>query len=199
MRRRGGVILSIVLLPLLVLLGYFLMMRFQGSFEGFRTPLKDGLPLPDAAPSSPVVQQVVYVIVDGLRYDASLEMPFLNGLRKQGAYAVMHSKPPSYSQPSWTTLVTGAWPDINDCPPLNADYEDIKPFGVDHLFAAVRRAGLTSAAAGFVWWEKMIPQDLLQAGFYVEGEDDAADRAVLAKSLEFLTTVRPNLLLYMSS
>ncbi len=193
MRRRGGVILSAVLLPLLALLGYFLMMRFQGSFEGFRSPLKGALP--DAASSSPVVQQVVYVIVDGLRYDTSLEMPFLNGLREQGAHAVMHSQAPSYSQPSWTTLVTGAWPDINDCPPLNADYEAIKPFGVDHLFAAVRRAGMTSAVAGFNWWEKMIPQDLLQAGFYVEGEDDAADRAVLAKALEFLTTARPNLLL----
>lgn len=193
MRRRGGVILSIILLPILALLGYFVMMRFQGSFEGFRSPLKEALP--DAAPSSPVVQQVVYIIVDGLRYDTSLEMPFLNGLREKGAYAVMHSKPPSYSQPSWTTLVTGAWPDINDCPPLNAEYDDIQPFRVDHLFATVRRAGMTSAAVGFNWWEKMIPQDLLQAGFYVEGEDDAADRAVLAKALEFLTTVRPNLLL----
>lgn len=193
MRRRGGVILSVILLPLLVLLGYFVMMRFQGSFEGFRSPLKEALP--EAASTSPVVQQVVYVIVDGLRYDTSLEMPFLNGLREKGAYAVMHSQAPSYSQPSWTTLVTGAWPDINDCPPLNAEYEDIPPFGVDHLFAVVRRAGMTSAAVGFNWWEKMIPQDMLQAGFYVEGEDDAADRAVLAKALEFLTTVRPNLLL----
>jgi len=193
MRRRSGVILSVVLLPLLVLLGYFVMMRFQGSFEGFRSPLKGALP--EAAPTSPVVQQVVYIIVDGLRYDTSLGMPFLNGLRQKGAYAVMHSKPPSYSQPSWTTLVTGAWPDINGSPPLNADYEDMKPIAVDHLFAAVRRAGMTSAIAGFIWWQKLVPQDLLQDGFYVEGEDDAADRAVLAKALEFLTTVRPNLLL----
>ena len=193
MRRRSGVILSMVLLPLLVLLGYFVMMRFQGSFEGFRSPLKGALP--EAVPTSPVVQQVVYVIVDGLRYDTSLGMPFLNSLRQKGAYAVMHSKPPSYSQPSWTTLVTGAWPDINGSPPLNADYEDMKPIAVDHLFAAVRRAGMTSAIAGFIWWQKLVPQDLLQDGFYVEGEDDAADRAVLAKALEFLTTVRPNLLL----
>ena len=90
-------------------------MRFQSSFEQYKSPLEGTLP--EAQPSSPIVQQVVYVIVDGLRYDTSLDMPYLNYLREQGAYAVMHSKPPSYSQPSWTTLVTGAWPAINGSPP----------------------------------------------------------------------------------
>ena len=193
MRRWSGIILSIILLPLLAASGYFLLMRFQSSFEQYKSPLEGALP--DAAASSPIVQQVVYVIVDGLRYDTSLDMPYLNYLREQGAYAVMHSKPPSYSQPSWTTLVTGAWPAINGSPPLNAEYEDIKPIQVDHIFAALRRAGMTSAIAGFNWWEKMVPQDLLSAGFYVEGEDDAADRAVMKESLEFLDSVRPNLLL----
>lgn len=194
MRRGGGIILSLILLPLLAAAGYFVMMRFQTSFEQYQSPIIEGT-LPEAQPSSPVVQQVVYVIVDGLRYDTSLGMPFLNYLRKQGAYAVMHSTPPSYSQPSWTTLVTGARPDINGSPPLNAEYYDIQPIQVDHIFAALRRAGMTSAVAGFNWWEKMIPQDLLLAGFYVEGENDAADRAVVGKALEFLSQVRPNLLL----
>lgn len=193
MRRKRGIILSLLLLPFLAVTGYFVMMRFQGSFEQFQSPLEGELP--SARSSSPVVQQVVYVIVDGLRYDTSLEMPFLNQLREAGAVARMHSTPPSFSQPSWTTLVTGAGPDISGCPPLNAEYEDIEPIKVDHIFASLRRAGMTSAAAGHYWWEKMIPQDLLQAGFYVEGEDEAADEAVLDKSLQFLATVRPNLLL----
>ena len=193
MRRWSGIILSVILLPLLAAAGYFILMRFESSFAQFKSPLESALP--EAQPGSPIVQQVVYVIVDGLRYDTSLDMPYLNYLREQGAYAAMHSKAPSYSQPAWTTLVTGAWPDINGSPPLNAEYDDIQPIEVDHLFASVRRAGMTSAVAGFNWWEKMIPQDLLSAGFYVEGEDDAADRAVVSKSLEFLTSVRPNLLL----
>ncbi len=193
MRRRRSIVLSLILLPLLAALGYFVMMRFQGSFEGFQSPRQGELPA--AQPSSPVVQQVVYVIVDGLRYDTSLEMPFLNKLREEGASAKMHSTPPSYSQPAWTTLVTGASPDINGCPPLNAEYEDIQPIKMDHIFASLRRAGMTSAVAGHYWWEKMIPQDLLQTGFYIEEEDEAADREVLEKSLQFLATVRPNLML----
>jgi len=193
MRRKRGIILSLILLPLLAIAGYFVMMRFQSSFEEFQSPLEGELPA--AQSSSPIVQQVVYVIVDGLRYDTSLEMPFLNQLRESAAVAKMHSTPPSYSQPSWTTLVTGASPDINGCPPLNAEYEDIQPIRVDHIFASLRRAGMTSAVAGFYWWEKMVPQDLLQAGFYVEGEDEAADEEVLDQSLQFLATVRPNLLL----
>jgi hypothetical protein len=194
MRRGGGIILSLILLPLLAAAGYFVMTRFQTSFAEYKSPIIE-VALPEAQPSRPVIQQVVYIIVDGLRYDTSLGMPFLNQLREQGAYAVMHSTPPSYSQPSWTTLVTGARPDINGCPPLNAEYLDIQPIQMDHIFASLRRAGMTSALAGFNWWEKMIPQDLLLEGFYVPGEDDAADRAVVRKSLEFLKTVRPNLLL----
>jgi MFS family permease len=193
MRRKRRIIPILLLLPILAAATYFGMMQFQDSFEQFQSPLKETLP--DAAPSSPIVQQVVLVIVDGLRYDTSLHLPFLNSLRDRGVTAVMHSTPPSFSQPSWTTLVTGATPDTNGSPPLNAEYADIKPIPVDHIFASLRRAGMTSAIAGFNWWEKMVPQDLLQASYYTEGEDEDADRAVFDNSLDILNAVHPNFLL----
>ena len=51
-------------------------------------------------------------------------MPILNQLRVQGASAMMHSQVPSYSSPGYSTILTGAWPYLNDGPVFNLDYED---------------------------------------------------------------------------
>ncbi len=50
----------------------------------------------------------VYVIVDGLREDASRNMPTLNALRAHGFDAVVRTSQPSLSFPNWTTLLSGA-------------------------------------------------------------------------------------------
>ena len=82
--------------------------------------------------------------MDALREDTSRQpdvMPFLDQLRGQGAWAVMHSQPPSYSEPAWTTLATGAWPEINDAPPINLEYDQLWPWTQDNIFAMAKRAG----------------------------------------------------------
>jgi hypothetical protein len=157
------------------------------AFYTYRSPLKDDPPQPGETLYGPVVRRVVFVLIDGLRVDTALNeqvMPNLSELRRQGAWAVMHSRPPSYSSSAYSVLLTGAWPDLSDGPPFNLDYDDIHPISQDQIFAAASRAGLRTALSAYYWFEKMVPQDNVAAGFYTAGEDHAADRAVVDAALE---------------
>ncbi|MFZ2096169.1 MAG: alkaline phosphatase family protein, partial [Anaerolineales bacterium] len=113
-------------------------------------------------------------------------MPYLNQLRDKGASALMHSQPPSYSEPGYSTILTGAWPDINDGPALNLDYAEIPTLTQDEIYSAAHRAGLETAISAFNWFEKLIPQEAVSASFYTAGEDKIADRQVTDAALPWL-------------
>jgi hypothetical protein len=98
----------------------------------------------------------------------------------------MHSRPPSYSEASYTVLLTGAWPDISDGPAMNLDYEDIPTFTQDDIFSAAHRSSLLTAVSGFNWFEKLIPQQAVSVSFYTAGEDQVADRQVTDAALPWL-------------
>ena len=110
-------------------------------------------------------------------------MPFLNQLRQNAAWATMHSQTPSYSSPGYTVLLTGAWPQIHDGPALNLEYEEIPTWTQDNLFSAAHRAGLKTAISAFNWFEKLVPQNAVDASFYTAGEDQHADRQVVDAAL----------------
>jgi hypothetical protein len=99
----------------------------------------------------------------------------------------MHSRPPSYSQPGYTTLLTGAWPDINDAPPLNLEYADLRTWTQDDLFSSARRAGLKTAISAYYWFEKFIPREAVSASFYTNGDEQHADSHVIEAVLPWLT------------
>jgi hypothetical protein len=164
------------------------------SIYGYRSPLKGDPPLTDYVPR-PLTSHVVLVLIDGLRFDTSLQMPFLNSLRKQGAQARMVMQPPSTTLPAWTMIISGAVPEINDAPLFDRDYEWIQPLAIDHLFAIINRAGATAGIAGFHWWEKLVSPDQLYTQYYVSAEGDAADREVVGHALKFLNEFEPSLLL----
>src|SRR4030067_2034638 len=68
------------------------------SVYAYRSPLHSNPPTPGKPVGPPLTRRVVFVLVDALPLDTSLKsdvMPILNGLRSQGARAVMHSRPPS--------------------------------------------------------------------------------------------------------
>jgi hypothetical protein len=113
-------------------------------------------------------------------------MPFLNELRSRGASATIHSRPPSYSEPGYSTLFTGAWPDLSDGPTINLDYAEIPTWTQDDLVSAVHRVGLKTAVSGYYWFEKLIPQVAVDASYYTPGEDATADRAVVDAALPWL-------------
>jgi hypothetical protein len=172
---------------------YLWAMVLLDSLYKYESPLKGKLP--HGQPTQPLVQQVVMVVVDGLRYDTSLEMPYLNSLREEGASAVMVGIPSPASLSAWTTLVSGAGPEINGAPFLDPEHTDeIQPVAVAHLFAQVKRAGLTGGLAGSNWWQKMVPDQFLYAQFFVEDDDDA-DEQVVDTALRFLKNFHLNYLL----
>jgi hypothetical protein len=119
----------VILLCLLLAAGSGIMAAgLMDSLFAYRSPLHDSPPAPGVALGAPLSRQVVFVLIDGLRLDTSLDteiMPFLNSLRGQGAYGTMHSQEPSYSQPGYTVLLSGAWPEISDGPAFNNPYENI--------------------------------------------------------------------------
>ncbi len=174
----------------IVALAYFWATGLMDSLYTYRSPLAGDPPAPGETLGQPLTERVVLVLIDALRYDTSLKqevMPFLNGLREQGAWATMHSRPPSYSAPGYSVLMTGAWPDLSDGPAMNPEEGELpRTWTQDNLFSAARRAGWKTAVSGYFWFEGLIPQADVDAGFYTPGEDAAADQEVVNAALPWL-------------
>ncbi|NMC46517.1 MAG: hypothetical protein GYA52_06745 [Chloroflexi bacterium] len=190
MNKKRSLWIGIISLVLIALVAYFWADTLMDSLFAYRSPLAQDPPVAGQPVGSPLTRRVVLVLVDALREDTSQNpevMPYLNELRQSAAWATMHSRTPSYSAPGWTTILTGAWPDINDSQPANPpDEENVRTFTQDDIFAAARRAGLQTAVSGFFWFEDMLANSGVDAGFYTPHEDNSADQAVLQAALPWL-------------
>jgi hypothetical protein len=190
LKQNRGLIIGIAGCLLVAFIGYFWATALMGSVFNYRSPLHFTPPAPVAPLGTSLTHRVVIVLIDSLRYDTSINnnvMPFLNSLRDQGASAKMHSLPPSYSEPGYTTILTGAWPDLNDGPVVNLDYANIPTFTQDDIFSSAHRCGLRTAISGYNWFEKLVPQTSVDASFYTSGEDATADQAVVQAALQMLS------------
>lgn len=170
----------------------------MSSLFSYRSPLDSNPPSPGEGSGVRSTRRVVVILVDALRVDTAFDpsvMPALNGLMEKSAWATMLSQPPSYSQPGYATLLTGAWPDINDAPVVNVPYTDIPTFTQDDIFSAAHRAGLKTAISGYYWFEKLVPQASIDTSYYTDGEDRFADEQVVAQVLGWLETDTHQLLL----
>jgi hypothetical protein len=194
MRKVFVFILTVLALLFIVVGAYVWLNDLVISLYGYRSPLKGTPPLTEDT-SRALTSQVVLVLIDGLRHDASLQMPNLNLLRQQGAHATLTSVAPSNALTAWTTIVSGAGPEINDAPTFDPSLEWISPMAVDHLFAAANRSGLRSGIAGSQRWEKLIPPELLYTRFFVNAGHAVADEQVIDNALVFLKEFQPDLLL----
>lgn len=184
-----SLIFHVSLCVLLAVGAYLVADLMMGSLMGFRSPLRSSPPQPALPLGEPLTRKLVFVLVDALRIDTADDpqvMPTLASLRDQGASAILHSRTPSFSQPGFATLVTGAWPEINDSMVFNAEYTNIQPYSQDTLFDAALHAGVKTAVAGFNWFEKLLPQAAVSASYYTAGEDAVADRAVVDAALPWL-------------
>jgi len=189
MKSNRWIILGIIASLIIAAGAYFWATGIMDSLYAFRSPLKDNPPAAGPALGQPLTHRVVFVLIDALRDDTSHKkdvMPFLNQLRDQGAWATNHSRTPSYSEPGYSVLMTGAWPDLSDGPAMNLDYPDIPTWTQDNLFTAAHRAGLKTAVSGFNWFQKLIPQNAVTDSFYTAGEDKAADVDVVNAALPWL-------------
>ncbi len=184
------IILGILGCLCIVALAYFWAIGLMDSLYTYRSPLAANPPAPGPAIGEPLTRRVVLVLIDALRYDTSLKqevMPFLNELRGRGAWAAMRSRPPSYSAPGYSVLMTGAWPELSDGPAMNPEGNQLpRTWTQDNLFSAAHRAGWKTAVSGYFWFEGLIPQADVDAAFYTPGEDAAADREVVDAALPWL-------------
>ena len=183
-------LIGILALPLVAAGAYFWATGMIDSLMAYRSPLANNPPAPGEALGQPLTRKVVIVLIDALRLDTSANaavMPYLNGLRAEGASATMVSRPPSFSAPGWATLLTGAWPDLNDADIFNpADEYSARTFTQDDIFAAAHRLGLKTAVSGYSWFEQMLANSNVDAVFSTIGEDNAADREVVDAALPWL-------------
>jgi predicted AlkP superfamily pyrophosphatase or phosphodiesterase len=190
-RKINWFLIGLIGLPLLAVGAYFWAMGLMDSGFSYRSPLAKAPPLPGQTLGAPVTRRVVVVLIDALRYDTSLKtnvMPTLNELRTQWASAKMHSRPPSFSAPAWTAILTGAWPDFNDSQIFNPDDPfSARAFTQDNLFAAANRAGLKTGASGYQWFQGMLASSNVTDSFYTTGEDNTADIQVVAAALPWLS------------
>jgi len=193
LRRLAALLLRGLLLFAILWGSNLWLVRVRDSVHSHRSVLSGQPSL--AEPTNPLVQQVVLVLVGGLTYEASLDMPYLNTLREQGLEAPCLGSYPSYSQSAWTTLITGAGPEISDAPLVDLPPQELGFLTVDSLFTEAKRADLTTGIAGFQWWELMVPDLVVDRWFVVSSADAEGDRQVSDAALEWLNNMPPNLLL----
>jgi hypothetical protein len=190
MKKNASIIIGIVICLVAMGIAYYWTSSLMDSIYAYRSPLQNTPPKPGTALGKSNTRTFVIVLIDALRYDTSMKsdvMPYLNQLRNKGASGLMHSRPPSYSEPGYSVILTGAWPDISDGPAMNLDYADIPTFTQDNLYSAASRAGLHTAISAFNWFEKLIPQQAVSASFYTAGEDKVADEQVTAAATPWLS------------
>ena len=198
MKKNTSIIVGIFICIAVIGVSYFWITGLMDSTYAYKSPLHATPPLAGEPIGNPQTRSLVIVLIDALRYDTSQKpevMPFLSQLRREGASAVMHSRAPSYSEPGYTVLLTGAWPDLNDGPTMNFEYADIPTFTQDDIYSAAHRAGLLTSVSGFNWFEKLIPQEAVSVSFYTAGEDQVADRQVTDAALPWLREGRYSLVL----
>ncbi len=73
---------------------------------------------PGAQTGPPLTSGVTLLLVDGLRLDASRNMPNLNGLRARGADIEASVGTPSFSRPGRATIAVGSPPTFTGSPPI---------------------------------------------------------------------------------
>ncbi len=119
------------------------------SFVNYAAPA--AVPLEPGPAGAGLSQRVVLVVVDGLRSDAFERMGLLQRYRQRASLWRVWTEEPSLSFPGWTTMLSGAPPDISGV--TTNWYEGAVK--VDHLLAAAKRAGMKTAAAGSPGWDQL--------------------------------------------
>jgi len=196
MRKVVSVLLSLLILAAVAAGALRAADALQYSLFTYQSPLS----VTHLEPGDPMPSQtgrVVIVVVGGLG-DAVVgeaDMPNLERLFEAGASAPMTSRPPTYSLPAWTALLSGAWPELNHAPILKAHAASPRPLAVDHLFAAARDAGLRTAIAATEEWASLLPAGTADASFYASDEEAMADAQVAQAAFGFLADPQYNLIL----
>lgn len=144
--------------------------------------------------TTPVAQKAVLVIISGLRSDVSREMPTFEYLHRLGAQAEVRVPWPTISQAAWTTLLSGATPELSGAVALNANDNTPRPITVDHLLRRARITRHTTGLAGHKLWESLVSTDALTEAVISTGKSADDDSWLLQQAMDILATRPPDLL-----
>ena len=157
-------------------------------FVDYRSPyLFDISPGPETAP---LTDEVVIVVVDGLREDIARTLPTFQRVAEDGSWLTARTSQPSLSLPGWTLLTSGAPPQISGV--TTNWYED--RVRVDSLFTSAERAGITTSIVGHSAWQQLYGPVVTEGWF--GGKDEAAsDEEVGRRAIRIIRELHPELLL----
>jgi hypothetical protein len=145
--------LPVIAAGILCLIGGYLTVSSIYTGSEFLPRLNDRRP---ALSQSPVeiprygpqrlTRRVVLVIIDGMRWHDSYELPYLNRLRSAGIDAKATSHYPSFSRPNYVTIVTGVPPEHSGV--RTNDY--VWSVELDSIMDRARAEGLETGYVGDV-------------------------------------------------
>lgn len=115
---------------------------FMYDLEQLQPALARAEPILARAEVPRLARRVFLVIVDGLRFDRSYELPFLDQLRRRGVDAEASSHYPTLSRPNYVSILTGVPPIASG---VRTNYH-ATPVLLDSLMDRARAAGLTVAS-----------------------------------------------------
>jgi hypothetical protein len=195
-QKYGNVLLCMLILAGATVGAFRGMDALQLSLATYQSPLSV-VQVPPGQQMPRQTEHVVVVVIGGLGYaDGFLpDMPNLEMLMDAGATTSMTSRAPTYPLPAWAALITGLWPELNNAPVLDASQVAGRSVSFDHIFVAARDAGLRTAIAGFEAWDSLVPSDAVDASFYSDGQDAAADAQVAQAAFGFIVDPQYNLVL----
>lgn len=147
---------SIFLSILLLIINNSISILF-GSIYSLKTyPLKTG-------------DKVCLIIIDGLRYDTALKMPFVNSaVKKGGSIYKALSGTPSLSRPGYERIMAGSETFING---FNSNI-NIMPSLIPNLFLLSKEYNLKTAASAYLWMHEMFPCNIDYGDFYYFNDKD---------------------------
>lgn len=155
-------VLTSIFLAAIAIIAYRGHSLLWDSAVAYRSPIASSIPVTDEAPPQ-LSERVALVVISGLGTNTqqSVSMPTLERLQQSGAEAVIRSAAPTYRQPAWNSLLSGATPAINDAL-LFGDLEgQTRPIDAYSLFHIADRHGVKSLMVGHPVWLNLIPHDLL--------------------------------------
>ena len=138
------------------------------SYRGYNSPYLTDLPLGPVRPAAS--QRVVMVLVRGLRLDEEREMPNLKALGDGGSALTVQHLPPTYRQPSWATLMSGASAEIHGVTTNNSP----RASSYSSLIVVAQNAGQKVSAVGSQSLADMLDGDVQR--FEVVDNPDVAQR-----------------------
>ncbi|HAZ36812.1 MAG TPA: hypothetical protein DEF85_06295 [Clostridiaceae bacterium] len=132
-------------------------------------------------------EKVCLIIVDGLRYDTSLKMPFINEMlnKNNGIHYRAMAETPSISRPGYERILTGSQTYINGI----TSNLGLKPSITPNLFSACKSNNLKTAACGFYWLKDLYSISIDEGYFYYYNDDKVfyeAEKQIINYSPNFL-------------